>query len=434
MHREEIVRRAVVVDYHQRLCCGILEQCTTHVEIEREHGRHILGQRESALFGNGNSLTRQVDFYLQVGLVMTVEVMVLGIDKEQEAASVGRHAGGITQVVTVVGCHGLHILGHYRLHGSKQVLEVAKEIVNDTQRTETGSLQPKLTERRLEIITYLGQSHRLVAKELAAAAIHARSGTTVIHVVADYVRPTCKAAQHQCFGCLGSADGTLVIHHLYAHAHLGRCRRVVERIVAHRAVVGRGPQVLEHAEVALALVGEPSGISVTRSYRYGLAGYHRGVAPPGGSVKRGDDTRFLGNAEECLHVLVAKVGGAYHILLHRHAELGYTLVITCGSEIKHFLAGIVDGPRCGRVLMLVFELATDDGAAILVIKPRELLGNLVIQFTGIFKILGVVTANVEILGKNPVGNTARAYFTMPERAYAHNYVHPVLATQFDEMP
>lgn len=82
--------------------------------------------------------------------------------------------------------------------------------------------------------------------------------------------------------------------------------------------------------------------------------------------------------------------------------------------------------------MLILNLAADDRSAILIVKALDLAGYLVVEQLDIVEILGVVGADVEVLGKNPVGNRAVAYLAVAEGAYAHDYVHAVLAAQLEE--
>ena len=84
------------------------------------------------------------------------------------------------------------------------------------------------------------------------------------------------------------------------------------------------------------------------------------------------------------------------------------------------------------MLHLVLNLTADNRSAILVIKTLQLLANLCIESLYNPQVLRIVTAHLQGLGKQPIGESATTNLAMTEGADTHNNSHLVLFTKFDK--
>ena len=162
--------------------------------------------------------------------------MILKVDHKQESTAI-LDAGGIAQVVAVVGCHLLPIGWQNGLHGRQQMAEIGQEGVQQSQVAIHLTFQSELADRCLEIVAYLGHAHRLVLERAHTTNLLGRAAT-MIHVIANAIATATQGAHHQALGSLSRYYRTRAINHLYASTHLGTERGVIGRIITCRRIVG----------------------------------------------------------------------------------------------------------------------------------------------------------------------------------------------------
>ena len=73
-------------------------------------------------------------------------------------------------------------------------------------------------------------------------------------------------------------------------------------------------------------------------------------------------------------MFVAKFRSLDFCLLYAYSKFGDTLVIAGCRVVNGCFTFITDSPWSGRMLMFVLDLATDDGATILIVQPFQLVG------------------------------------------------------------
>ena len=192
----------------------------------------------------------------------------------------------------------------------------------------------------------------------------------MIHIVSDAVASATERTNHQHLCCTCRNDRPAPVNHLYTCTHFRTERRESFRVITHRSIIRHTVYIFEHTE---------RRHSRFFPKRIGVGGCHRNcfivnnscVSPAGGCIERSDNTFFLCHSFKGTHVFLPKFGGSDFLIHYTYANHSIVNVITCHSKIQRF-TGIIHSPRRCRMLHLIFQLATDDRTAILIIQSLQL--------------------------------------------------------------
>ena len=105
-------------------------------------------------------------------------------------------------------------------------------------------------------------------------------------------------------------------------------------------------------------------------------------------------------------------------------------------EVEHMLlaAFALEAPRGRRVLEFILQLHRDHRPAVFEHQPLQLLPDLLIPLLHIVQIHRIVGAELHALLLEEIGHAAVPDLAVVERPNAREHTHPVLRTEFDEMP
>ena len=131
-------------------------------------------------------------------------------------------------------------------------------------------------------------------------------------------------------------------------------------------------------------------------------------------------------------MFVTHFGARGFLRLYFHPDVGLTSVVRCCCIVFLF-ARVADGPGGCRVLHLIFQLAADDGASILIVEALCLTANLCIKSLYQSQVFRIVAPHLQRLGEEPVRKATTAYLTVTEWADTDNDGHLVLLTELEEV-
>ena len=199
----------------------------------------------------------------------------------------------------------------------------------------------------------------------------------MIHIVSDAVASATERTNHQRLCCTCRNDRSAPVNHLYTCTHFRTERRESFRVITHRSIIRHTVYIFEHAE---------RWHSRFFPERIGVGGCHGNcfivdnsrISPAGSCIERSDNTFFLCHFFKGTHVFLSKFGGSDFLIHHTYANHCIVDVITCHSKVQRF-AGIIHSPRRCGMLHLIFQLATDDRTAILIIQSLQLPAYLAIK-------------------------------------------------------